>query len=1546
MATKEETIANRLESARRELLDLGLRNPLLNYRLLKARGLEAIGEAPAKVFNTLVRESRNLSFLPVDSVGTTRRSDTRLQTSIDEEELHSRLLKTFHWSNTYVQDHGANILFIGLGMLKWYESDSSNDPKYAPLVLIPVEVQRANIQDRFHLSYTGEDIGANLSLVEKACADFRVEIPELPEDEEDLDIESYFDSVSSAVSSLTRWSVDSGRIVLGFFSFAKFLMYRDLDVGIWPEEAKPTEHKIIQSLLHDGFREPESAIGDGEFLDDHLSPSQVHNVVDADSSQMLAIDDVMNGRNIVIQGPPGTGKSQTITNLIAEAIGQGKRVLFVSEKMAALEVVKRRLDSVGLGEACLELHSHKTTKKAVLDELERTLNLGKPVIRQAQDDFDELGRLRKRLNDYAKDVNNPVADSGITPVRAYGELASLRDKADGKEMPRIEVPGIASWNGSTFRKNQAIVEELQARVSAMGVPSHHPFWGCQLRLFLPSDRDRLVDQIQLAKDSLTKLVEVSLGISNLLDVSVTSDISELELILETARRILSAPDLDGVDVQSRDWSGRRSDFEDLISSGREFVQIHRAFESTVIPAAWEQDLLHVRQALIDKDQSWLRIFSGEYKRSMRILRGLCVSDMPAGPNERLALVDGIMESQRLVSLLDENSEKAAKLFGARWIYQNSDWDDLKQILDYLCQLYDDMKSSRILPEATKILVSSINLEELLQKVEQCQGFLKTHVDNAQQLETLLQFNLIEKFDGKEQLSDLPLFMQEASFTSWDENVDDIHQIIGFNTAADVCKKEGLGAIADKAASWEHAGENLVDAVKQAWYEKILEQAFKVCPALATFDGPSHQQQVDRFQEMDSLVIELNRSRLALQHWESLPKYQEAGGQLGLLQREFQKKRRHLPIQRLMKEAGNAIQAIKPVFMMSPLSIASYLPPGHLEFDLVIFDEASQVKPVDALGAIMRGRQAVVVGDNQQLPPTNFFDSLNQEDDQEEDDFVAADIESVLRLFLAQGAPSKMLHWHYRSLHESLIAVSNREFYGNELVVFPSPDSAKDELGLKFHHIPDAVYDRGASRTNKVEAKAVAEAVMQHAKNFPRLSLGVAAFSAAQMNAIEDQLEIVRSLDPSNEGFFASHPFEPFFIKNLESVQGDERDVIFISVGYGHDGTGRRVTFSGPLTSEGGHRRLNVLITRAKRRCEIFSGITGDDINAENSTHRGVPALKTFLNYAEKGIIELPEESHREVESPFQQAVATELGNLGYEIKQEIGTAGYFIDLAVVDPAKPGRYLIGIECDGATYHSSRSARDRDRLRAQVLKNRGWQLHRIWSTDWFKNPQRELTLAAEAIEAAKLYSPANDKKIESAESTIIRDDVIEPESSDVEQQYEMAKLAISLGNIELHTVSRNQFADLIAKVVDVESPVHVNEVARRIANAAGVRRVASRIQQAIGAGLQIALKREQVAQRGAFLWRVGAQDAIVRSRRSLPGSSRKIDLIAPEEIMSAVLHVVSNSYGIDRIDVPPRVSRLFGFQRATEDICSAIDDVVNQMLGNQLIGDDGSDHLSKF
>ncbi|MEA2630213.1 MAG: hypothetical protein QOE66_432, partial [Chloroflexota bacterium] len=612
MSNVENAVSSRLDAYRRDLLDLSLRNPLLNYRP-RARGLEFVGESAAQVLRVLVDEGRRLSFLPArgepgadladEADGSSplntsvSQADLKLQTDLPADALQARLLAIFHASRTSLEEQGVNTLFLVPGMLHWFEPDDRERkrPLRAPLLLVPVELERSSARERFRLRASDEDPEVNLSLVAKLRADFGIDLPEHPEgDAEAPGADRYLDAVAEAVRDQPGWEVDRGAIVLGFFSFGKFLMYRDLDEASWPDEARPSDHPILRALIHEGFREPPSPVGDDEPLDGFIGPADLHQVVDADSSQLLAILDVSRGRNLVIQGPPGTGKSQTITNLIAEAIGRGKTVLFVAEKLAALEVVKRRLDAVGLGDACLELNSQKTRRKAVLAELRRTLGLGRPKLGAIDDDLKMLAAARDRLNAYCEAVNTPVESSDVTPYQAYGALLKLQSRHLGATPSPLEIPAMAAWTSYDLKRRQALVEELQSRMADVGVPRAHPFWGSRRAVLLPTETDRLRDLVAAARDATSALRAAVDGLAAFLRLTPASGRSEAERLLRAARRAAKAVQLPGADLASDDWIAHRGELHELLAAGAKLDEVHGRYDDVLVPEAWDEDLREAR----------------------------------------------------------------------------------------------------------------------------------------------------------------------------------------------------------------------------------------------------------------------------------------------------------------------------------------------------------------------------------------------------------------------------------------------------------------------------------------------------------------------------------------------------------------------------------------------------------------------------------------------------------------------------------------------------------------------------------------------------------------------------------------------------------------------------------------------------------------------------------------------------------------------------------------------------------------------------------------
>ncbi|KAF3885004.1 MULTISPECIES: DUF4011 domain-containing protein [Nostocales] len=521
------------------------------------------------------------------------------------------------------------------------------------------------------------------------------------------------------------------------------------------------------------------------------------------------------------------------------------------------------------------------------------------------------------------------------------------------------------------------------------------------------------------------------------------------------------------------------------------------------------------------------------------------------------------------------------------------------------------------------------------------------------------------------------------------------------------------------------------------YQTCLDAILARNPELKNFNVEVHERLIKEFAKLDYNQLNVARERLKklhVQRWKNWEKTSLAQAELPKLKKEATKKRQHLPIRKLLNDTQkgipNLVKVLKPCWMMSPLSVSQYINADVVHFDVLIFDEASQLRTEDVVPAIIRSNQVIVIGDNKQLPPTSFFSSGDSEEDiNDEDD---ASYESVLdecSSFMFR----RTLKWHYRSQDERLIAFSNKHFYDSQLVTFPNPVQSSD-LGVWFKYVPNGVYDRGGRRDNRREAEVVAQLALEHFQQFPEQSLGIIAFSEAQSDAIQEQIEILGKNNPDFETFCSDNSPQ-FFLKALENVQGDERDVIILSVGYARDEQGKLSLNFGPLNRQGGERRLNVAVTRAKSKITLVSSIQAGDIDLTRTQSKGIKLLRDYLEYVASGGERLQGNSYTDTlcfDSPFEEDVYHTLVHQGYTIRTQVGCSDYRIDLAVVNNNRPGEFLLGIECDGASYHSSPTARDRDRLRQQVLERLGWKIHRIWSTDWFRNKPVQVRLLIERIE----------------------------------------------------------------------------------------------------------------------------------------------------------------------------------------------------------------------
>lgn len=1609
-----DSIDAQITRSRRELLDLTARNRLINTPITRSRSsrLDISDELSSEIFRILVQERREMAFLPADNSDTEekenagtdgndlthpadsessdettppgdtqpsdasddssdddaihfaqpieddddeiadRHLDRNLQTPLDDEKLQKKLLRLYYDARAFYEEQGVNSFYLAMGFLEWYESPTSDKPRYAPLLLIPAELHRRTVNAKFRLRMLDEDLTTNLSLQEKLKAEFGLQLPDVPE-VDDLTPSEYFDAVQKVIADQPRWRLHHDRMTLWFFSFARFLMFRDLNPEIWPDGKGPKKHTGLRGLLGEETSFAPPLIGENEQLDEHISAQDLTHIMDADSSQAAAIEEVRHGRNLVIQGPPGTGKSQTITNLIAAAVKDGKKVLFVAEKMAALEVVKSRLDRIGLGDLCLELHSHKANRRAVLDELERTLQLGRPADKDVDKPAADLERSRKRLNSYVQQLHSPVSPSEQTPFELIGTLSRLQ--TNGTRRFEQTPPGIDQWSTSTLEEKQGVLRDVVEHVEELGPPATHALRGVQKTVpFLPADVQQIEREITELRSAVSTIQQHGVELASSLNISWSEEaetFSSIQRLALFASKLQSIPSMDRNAFANAAWESKQNEIEKLVPLGQEWKNCKDELNGVLAPTAWRIDVVQTRTDLAATGNSFFRWFSGRWRRASQNLKGMLLNPPPKQLQDQLRILDALFRWQELSKQFGSDGDLgsvAREAFGEFWRGEDSNWDQLQAIVDWNqdCSQSDIPKMFRqVIGRWTDPARTESALLSLRAKFGD--GF-----NNLKALRDKLELSVQAAF-GVEKLTSVPLAVLKSRLTEWLGTVEQLNRWVVLQRRRRDLAEAGLESLLPEVDAGS-IGPDSMDRLTLMFSEAAMKQAYSQYETIAEFDGVTHSRIVDEFRELDQRRIELARHETAGAHFSAMPTGGDYGA-VGIIRGEIRKKRRHKPIRRLLTEAGHAVQAIKPVFMMSPISIAQFIEPGMLEFDLLVIDEASQVRPVEAFGAVMRSRQSVVVGDNRQLPPTSFFDRMSGSDDHDEENddktTSAADVESILDLCVARNFPQRMLQWHYRSRHHSLIAVSNREFYQNRLFVIPSADRDAEGKGLKFRFVSDGVFDRGKSRTNRQEARTVARAMIEHAQRTPGLTLGVGTFSVAQRDAILDELELLRREHPETEDFFSTGSAESWFVKNLENIQGDERDVIFISVGYGHDADGYFSMNFGPLNREGGERRLNVLISRSRERCVVFSSIKADDIDLRRTSAFGVKSLKTFLQFAETGSIETAEATGRDFDSDFELDVAEAIRSLGYQVDQQVGMAGFFIDLAVVDPDSPGRYILGVECDGATYHSARWARDRDRLRQAVLEDHGWTLHRIWSTDWFQSQTDQLRKLSEAIEERRHLSNRvsteskeaqqkedndEDEYADAPSDVLIEreppfDDNLEDDSE--HSIYEEATFHVEAMSEEIHTLPVEELGKIVTRIVQTEGPVHETEISRRITTLWGLSRTGRRINDAVRAAIQWAVSNHKIHSQSDFYTHVGQTEFPLRNRERVDSAGlKKPELLPPQELQTGIREFLTRHVSATSEETARGIGRRLGFRSTSRQLRERIEEEIATLISH--------------
>jgi len=1539
-----EALPTRLADWRDKLIDLSRANRLLNFRASRASAVTVVEEDPREIAD-LLRAGRTLTFdarveeaepLPAGSL---RTGDQRLQTALEAERLRKVLTRLYRESHASIEEQGFNTLHLALGELSF---TTPEDPKgfRAPLLLFPVELVRRGARADFRLKTYDDEPLVNPALLLKLRRDHGLDLDLPASDDEGFGYDAVAAAFAPAVAALPEARIRD-TLNLGLFSFAKIPLYNDLLEHADVIGAHPIAAALArgEALAEDGGAD----LPGPRDVEARRAPGASYQILDADSSQQAAILAAREGRSFVLQGPPGTGKSQTIANIIAEALAAERSVLFVSQKMAALEVVQRRLAQAGLGAFCLELHSRKANKREVVQSLARAWAQWSETAGKTEGKRAELDELESLLGAYVHALHDPRGAAGYPAFEILGNAARYR------AVPACPFP-IDDPLAMDRKRLHAVEQRLRALtpvLRAVEPAAEHPWRAARRATLGATTLDETRRALNLFLPALATLRSAAAALHALLGQPAPASSKVVEGTVTLARRLLDTTKPPVAWIEDADWAGLSPRVKHAVAQG-------------VAYGSARADLLaRYRPGVLDLDAQDLErrarpggFVLGWWRR--RGVRKLLATHLERSVVDLVEDVHTLVQARALRTEVEAADASLLAAFGGEYVGPTGGFMALAAHQGFLEALRADWPEHVTRsPEILDILAGRHHdgLRAALAALDEAQGGMASR---RLALTSLLELDETVAWPAGWAASSFD-DLEEAAET-WTERLNDLPAWLAWQGARVEAVADDLGTYLDAFEMRALPASRLLDAWFRTWYEAAADRLLTEVDELRAFDGRSQDGHVARYQTLDHEKIQAARRRLAARLRAAVPhpNVRNVGdSEVGLLKREIQKQRRHLPVRVLLDRIPQLLRLLKPCLMMSPLSVATYLPPGGRLFDLVVFDEASQICTEDGVGAIARGRQAIVCGDAKQLPPTRFFERRIEDDDEAPED-VLVDLPSILDECKAGPLPQIPLLWHYRSRDESLITFSNRHFYEDTLVTFPNAARDADDLGISFEHVSDGVYYPGSrgSRSNPVEAAAVAERVFRILAERPGDTIGVVTFSTTQRDEVQDAIDARRRDGDVYAERFDGEGVEPVFVKNLEAVQGDERDVILFSVGYGPDPEGvLRLNF-GPLNKEGGDRRLNVAVTRARKQVVVYSSILPEAIDTERAKGRGARLLRDYLEVARRGMQPGPVKAADAAErTALVEAIEAEIRTRGFEVDARVGHSTFRIDLGVRDPDHAGRYLLAVLVDGPAYADAATTRDRERTRPEVLERLGWRVHRIWAPDWVRAPGREVERLAAAVDAARAGDeapPPAERIVAPAEIAVespavgVGEGVLAGEAAAPAPlpgvvEYRAVNLKLRGPAATFHAVPLGRLVSALAKVVEVEGPIHVEMAARRLASAWGISRSTSKVATRFEEAAARLVSDGKGTRAGAFLYYPGYEAGVVR--RPADGVQREIDEIAPEELAACVLLVVDAYLGIAEEALVREVGRVFGYQRLGEKVQATLAPVVVGLVERGVLAIEG-------
>ncbi|HHW90600.1 MAG TPA: DUF4011 domain-containing protein [Clostridiales bacterium] len=1508
----------------RKLLDLTLKNSLLNFKITK-NVLPVLADSPNNLamhfcngveyeILPIMKEAQDLAVNLDISQGARissiyskllnkELSKAKLRSALDESRLKTAITNIYRKYKYNIEEKGVCALYLAVGLLKWYESENSERPLYAPLILIPLDLIRKSAK-RYILKARDDESHFNITLLEMLRQQYSLEaggLDPLPKNSDNsIDVLSVFNIVRKLVMRQHGWDIIEESYISNF-SFSGIVMWHDIRNRLGAFQKTPIVKALISGIP---FNKTSLEVSD---IDERWLKEQIILPIEADSSQLEAVYYANKDMSFVLHGPPGTGKSQTITNIIANALSKGKRVLFVAEKMAALSVVKKRLEEIGIGDFCLELHSDKTSKKEVLDNLRKTSEIVKVY---EPEDFKSLQKRleknRQALAVYMHKLHRPQK-YGFSLFEAIDEYISY----DFLDQFELDQDVVINFDKDKIEFLENKLYELKALGQDMGHPN-----GSDL------------EHIRQTEYSLSLKLE---GVK-----AVNHFLAALSQLRGCADILLQAVNINAIDTYEQ-FGYLMEICSYLCQKYPETTELEKLQDDTL------EKLINFAKLGIKTEQIRSALSARYNLDAFRPINPKLILDYKNAKGLKKAL-----KKRRILKQLKRSAKAGVK-------YKDYFLEDFQQVFE-LQQNLKSLKKSQNFVFDTVPRYKDQNYQAVLRTLEEFKTYkkcLSLSVLTQDELSKLKSISLppglkpdYEKFKAAKSELDRLLKIDFEKIQNTREwwldilshraalwSMDSLKERCAYNRLRKELVNLGLRAVTDAYdKGLDH--DMLVPSFRKAMLKAIIEHIVVNDTELNKFTGRLFEEKIRRFKELEQKYRLVSRQLLSARLKMNLPNFDIKSSQmseLGIFQRAVKGSARNITLKKLFEQIPNILPKVAPCVLMSPVTVAQYINPQE-PFDLLIFDEASQLTTAKAVGSLSRAKTAIIVGDPKQLPPTTFFENINTN----EEDSLSEDLESVLDDCLALNMPEIHLKWHYRSKDESLIAFSNRSFYDNSLNTFPSPDGRQS--AIKFVKV-NGVYDRGRTKQNIEEALAVTEEVIKRLSHpdLRKQSIGIVTFSVVQQNLIDDMLAETFRQSPRLEQY-AMQRSEPLFVKNLENVQGDERDVILFSVCYGKDSRGKLSLNFGPLNREGGWRRLNVAVSRAKYEMVVFSSITYDMINPSATTAQGVKALRGFLEYAQKGAQSLSyKASYLKISKQgLEEQIVNILKQRGYDGVINYGTSGYKINIAIKDPDNPEKFILGVMCDSVGYSKVKTVKDRELAPFNVLKKLGWNIMRVWSLDFWDSPEKVINKIIRKIESLRkaggnIIDDEDDFDIIDIQEDELEEAVIQ---NTLQAEYKAAAAPKKIIPSSYFSTELNQphLINITKMIIDAEYPVSYRVILKRALASSGITRSGSRIEAQMRHVLDHIKCDSETEGNNVFYWKKGANKKKYNIYRV--NSKRNMDDISIYEIINAIRYIVQNQISLPKDALEQEVFTLFGAKN-TEEGLRQIRRAIRYGLDNNII-----------